>query len=64
MVFVLKDWSKDGLARKLADLLDPYPPASIVSIESGVDFQFFLPWRRNHSQVVLRVSEDAPERYY
>jgi hypothetical protein len=59
MVFVLKDWSKDGLARKLADLLDPYPPASIVSIESGVDFQFFLPWPQSLAGGFARVRRRA-----
>lgn len=61
-IAVLKAWTKKDLARQLDELISPYPPASIISIQTGVDFQFFWPWQRNWSQVVLRVSEEPPER--
>jgi hypothetical protein len=59
---VLKAWTKDTLADKIEKLLDPMPPERIVSIEVAVDFQFFVPWRRNWAMIVLRPDFGPAER--
>ncbi len=51
-VFLLKAWTKDTLADKISKTLDPYPPDAIVSVEARVDFQFFVPWRRDWALIV------------
>ncbi len=56
-VVVLKDWSKDGLAAKIAETLEPYAPEEIVSIYPQVDFQWPWPWRRNWAMIVLKTLE-------
>jgi hypothetical protein len=53
-VVLLKAWTKDTLAGKIQKELDPYPPEAIISIESRVDFQFFVPWRRDWALIVLK----------
>jgi hypothetical protein len=54
---VLKAWTKDTLAVKIERALEPYKQHEIVSIESAVDFQFFVPWRRNWAMVVLKTED-------
>jgi hypothetical protein len=56
-VFLLKAWTKDTLALKMAKVLDPYPPDAIISVEARVDFQFFVPWRRDWAMIVVRKPE-------
>jgi hypothetical protein len=58
-VFLLKAWTKDTLAEKISRALDPYPPDAIVSVEARVDFQFFVPWRRDWALIVVRKPEAA-----
>jgi hypothetical protein len=53
-VALLKAWTKDTLALKIERELDGYAQAEIVSIESRVDFQFLVPWRRNWALLVLK----------
>ena len=56
-VVLLKAWTKDTLARKIQDTLEPYTQHEIVSIQSRVDFQFGWPWRRNWALLVLKSLE-------
>ncbi len=56
-VVLLKAWTKDTLAFKIQSTLEPYAQDEIVSIESAVDFQFFVPWRRNWALLVLKSLE-------
>jgi hypothetical protein len=58
-VVLLKAWTKDNLALKLEQLLEPYARDEIISIETSVDFQFFVPWRRNWGMIVLKTLEPA-----
>ncbi len=51
---LLKAWTKDTLAVRIEEALEPYAPESIVSIETRVDFQFFVPWRRDWAMIVVR----------
>jgi hypothetical protein len=56
---VLKAWTKDTLAVKIERTLEPYGQNEIVSVETAVDFQFFVPWRRNWAMLVLKTEERA-----
>jgi hypothetical protein len=56
---LLKAWTKDTLAVKIERALEPYAQHEIVSIESAVDFWFFVPWRRNWAMLVLKTEEPA-----
>ncbi|MGH2904274.1 MAG: hypothetical protein ACRDK7_11945 [Solirubrobacteraceae bacterium] len=58
--FVVKAWTKETLASRVCEHLDPYPAEVIVSITSNVDFQFPWPWRRNWALIVVR-RPDAPD---
>jgi hypothetical protein len=58
-VVLLKAWTKDNLALKLEQLLEPYSQNEIINIETRVDFQFFVPWRRNWGMIVLKTLEPA-----
>lgn len=58
-VIVVRAWSKDGLAVLIKRELDGVPRERIVSLESGVDFFFLPPWRRNWAMVVFE-KPDAP----
>lgn len=53
-VLVIRAWTKEGLAEKLREKLDRYPPEAIVSFEAGVDFPFSWPFRRNWALVVAK----------
>jgi hypothetical protein len=56
-VYVLRAWTKEGLAQKLWELLEPWQREEIVSVRVGVDFLFFWPFRRNWAIVVLEYPE-------
>jgi hypothetical protein len=58
-VVLLKAWTKDTLALKMERKLEPYGQNDIISIESAVDFQFFVPWRRNWALLVLKTLKPA-----
>jgi hypothetical protein len=59
-VVLLKAWTKDALAEKIERELDPYPQEAIVSVQARVDFQFFVPWRRDWAMIVLKRPEAEP----
>jgi hypothetical protein len=54
-VILLKAWTKDTLVKKIEDELDRFPREAIVSVEARVDFQFFVPWRRDWAVIVVRA---------
>jgi hypothetical protein len=56
-VFVVRGWTKEGLAANVRERLDPFPKDAIVSVEAGVDFPFSWPFRRNWALIVT----DRPE---
>ena len=56
-VVLLKAWTKDTLAVKIQQTLEPYTADEIVSVEARVDFQFFWPWRRDWAMIVLKTLE-------
>jgi hypothetical protein len=56
-VVLLKAWTKDTLALKIERTLEPYAQDEIVSIQARVDFQFFVPWRRDWALLVLKSLE-------
>ena len=58
-VVLLKAWTKDTLALKIQQTLEPYTQDEIVSVEARVDFQFFWPWRRDWALLVLKSLEPA-----
>jgi hypothetical protein len=58
-VVLLKAWTKDTLATKIERTLDPYAPDEIVSIEARVDFQFFVPWRRDWALIVVKRLDEV-----
>jgi hypothetical protein len=57
LVIVLRGWTKEGLAVKIRERLDPFPQESIVILEAGVDFQFPWPFRRNWALIVVKRPE-------
>jgi hypothetical protein len=60
--FVIRAWQKETLAQRIDQRIDPYPQSAIVSIEVGVDFQFW-PFRRNWALVTVRRDiEDGEAR--
>jgi hypothetical protein len=56
---ILKAWDKGTLAIAITKALEPYEPQQIIKVEMGVDFQFFLPWRRNWALIVVEDEETA-----
>jgi hypothetical protein len=52
-VYVRRAWTRDGIAGKMQEVLDPFPPSAIVSVDTKIDFQFFWPFRRNSSVIVV-----------
>lgn len=51
-VWVVRAWTKEGLARALKESLDPWPRDAIVSIRAGSEPPYFF-WRRNWSLIVM-----------
>ncbi len=56
--FVVKGWSKEKLATRLAERLEPFLPEEILSITYAIDLHFFAPWRRNSALVVVRPAAE------
>lgn len=56
--FVVRAWSKDKLAERLAERLAPFQAEEILSIGYAIDLHFFAPWRRNSALVVVRPADD------
>jgi len=59
VAFIVRACTKDTLATRICEQLDPYPADAVVSITSNVDFQFGWPFRRNWALIVIR-RPDAP----
>jgi hypothetical protein len=55
--FVVRAWTKEGLALAVNRKLDPYPADAIVTVQCGVDFQFPWPFRRNWALLVVNRPE-------
>jgi hypothetical protein len=58
-VFVIRAWTKETLANRIRDKLDPYPPEAIIDIKANVDFQFGWPFRRNWALITVKRPESA-----
>jgi hypothetical protein len=59
-VFVVRALTKEMLAKRISEKIDPYPPEAIISIKANVDFQFGWPFRRNWALIVVRRPESPP----
>lgn len=55
--FVVKALTKETLARRIAERIDPYPPEAIISIQANIDFHFGWPFRRNWAIIIVRKPE-------
>jgi hypothetical protein len=49
---VVRGWTKESMAAKLAARLAPFSPENVISISYAIDFGF---WRRNSALVVVCV---------
>ena len=56
--FVVRAWSKETLAVRMRQKLDPYSPEQIIIVTAGADFQLFWPARRNLA--IMIVKRDVP----
>ena len=63
LVFVVRGWTKESLAKELRKELRGIPPDDIVSITYHADPFIWLFWSRNSALVVIRpeVNTDAAQ---
>ncbi len=59
--FVVRAYTKETLALRIMQRIDPYPQEAIVSIQAGVDFAFGWPFRRNWAIITVKRPEAPPE---
>lgn len=59
-VHVIRGWTKEGLAQNLSAAIAGYHREAIISVRTGIDFQFFWPFRRNWAIVVAERPPEAP----
>lgn len=55
-VLLERAWTKEGIVIRLGKRLERYPREAIVSIDVGIDFTFFWPFRRNWAIVTVDKS--------
>jgi hypothetical protein len=58
--FVVRAYTKETLAKRIRETVDPYPPSSIIKIQAGIDFGFFWPFRRNWAVIIVKRPEGQP----
>lgn len=59
--YAVRAYTKEKLAMRITERLEPYPREAIVKVQAGVDFQFFWPFRRNWAVIVVRRPEAPPD---
>lgn len=55
--YVVRAYTKETLAVRIAERIEAYPQEAIVKIQAGIDFHYFWPFRRNWAVIVVKRPE-------